>query len=1164
MQSGRSAIGHPVDVATGVVFATRQDIFIAGKVPLSWQRHYSTALLSSTPGPLGPGWSVKFFATLTRHGSEYGFVLPDGHLTVFHDPEQALDRGGVIRDLGSFQELAKHDDRYVITCWNPDNNKVERYALFVLPEGVPSPLATIEDVTGRAVDLSWDASGRLLAIRQRSEQNALTINYNDGGRISSIMFVGADSQREMLARYEYDNVGRLVAAFDALGNADHYEYDIDSRLVREATKDGGVFEFIYDAKGRCRRTYGLDGYDEKTIRFIDAIGWTEVTDSLGHVSRFQWLPTGQVVTHIDGLGNQTKTDYDEHGRIISVTDPNGSTTSYEYDDWGNRSRIVNPMGAVTTVSFNENHQPTSITDPLGNVWTRRYDQANRLHALIDPLGGQWTYEYDRDGNLVVLRAPDGATKRLVYSPSGSITGMTDWNGHAKRYVTDSLGRVIQRIDTLGGTTNIRYDLLNNPVEVKFPDGGLMRCTYDAAGNLMSQENGNGHVTRYRYGPARRLLERIDPLGNRTLYKWGTEPGLLEEIVNTKGEKYSFVYDAALRMVREVGFDGRELAFEYDRAGHHTATTNGAGERVSYQRNAVGRVVCKTLSDGNQITFDYNPVGSLVAAISPDCEVRYVRDASGRVIREVQGDHVIERRYDPPGRRIAIQCMNYLIESPRDGNGRVVRYHVDGRYTTQSEFNSFGLETTRYLPGGSRLSQAFDRAHHLEQQSVTSPASGQQARPWRSRHDPDGASSMISRRAYRYDAAGWLRVLDDDRWGRTDYSYDAAERLTACRREKYGAEVFGYDDTGNLTLIERDRTPVQLTYQAGDRLSTQGSTQFVHDTNGRVVRKIEAGGSTPTQEWRFSWNSIDQLISVRAPDHSEWFYGYDAFGRRVSKRGPDTVIRYVWDDDVVLHEVAGTKRVSTWLFDPNSFQPIATIRDDYYSIITDHLGTPRELIDSKGRMAWSARYDSWGALTEERGDRVQCNLRLPGQWFDAETGLHYNRFRYYDPSNGRYLSSDPLRLAGGLNQRAYARNPINWIDPYGLEDDCLKTKAEEARDAKVKELQEAGETPAAVIGAYDPTTGQVAVGVSGPAPAPDAVDPAMLAKADALGGLGAKTGATGAVGSCAEFDAANQLVTAGSKPEDIQFTDAVRPRTGQTVPMCSNCQTMFGQNGSGGA
>ncbi|MFZ3288153.1 MAG: RHS repeat-associated core domain-containing protein, partial [Telluria sp.] len=114
---------------------------------------------------------------------------------------------------------------------------------------------------------------------------------------------------------------------------------------------------------------------------------------------------------------------------------------------------------------------------------------------------------------------------------------------------------------------------------------------------------------------------------------------------------------------------------------------------------------------------------------------------------------------------------------------------------------------------------------------------------------------------------------------------------------------------------------------------------------------------------------------------------------------------------------------------------AALQDRIDQYNCDHLGTPRELIDQQGRVVWSVRYKAWGRVIHEDVHEVEQPLRFQGQYGDAETGLHYNRYRYYDPESARYVTQDPIGLFGGLNLYAYAQNPTGWIDPLGLAKKC---------------------------------------------------------------------------------------------------------------------------------
>jgi RHS repeat-associated protein len=141
--------------------------------------------------------------------------------------------------------------------------------------------------------------------------------------------------------------------------------------------------------------------------------------------------------------------------------------------------------------------------------------------------------------------------------------------------------------------------------------------------------------------------------------------------------------------------------------------------------------------------------------------------------------------------------------------------------------------------------------------------------------------------------------------------------------------------------------------------------------------------------------------------------------------------YAWDGNDLVHEITEGRETVTWEMEPGTFAPLAKIEGSKrYGVVTDHLGAPRLLVDEAGEVAWQAQLDVYGVPRQDVM-RTACPWRWPGQYEDEETGLYYNRFRYYDPESGRYISQDPIGLAGGLEPYGYVGDPLAWIDPFGL-------------------------------------------------------------------------------------------------------------------------------------
>ena len=235
----------------------------------------------------------------------------------------------------------------------------------------------------------------------------------------------------------------------------------------------------------------------------------------------------------------------------------------------------------------------------------------------------------------------------------------------------------------------------------------------------------------------------------------------------------------------------------------------------------------------------------------------------------------------------------------------------------------------------------------------------------------------------------------------------------------------------------DPTRSDRRYGRGGVLERAGGTEYRYDGHGNLVEKVLADGA----RWKYLWSPTGRLSEVVRPDGRRVGFTYDALGRRVRKEFDGAVTEYVWDGNDLVHERKSQggqlEPLVTWLFEPGTFAPVAKFEGKKrYSVVTDHLGTPTMLMTEAGKLAWKAQLDVYGVPREERAgiakeDATGNPWRYPGQYEDAETGLYYNRFRYYDPETGRYISEDPIGLDGGLKAFGYVDDPLRWGDPFGL-------------------------------------------------------------------------------------------------------------------------------------
>ena len=184
-------------------------------------------------------------------------------------------------------------------------------------------------------------------------------------------------------------------------------------------------------------------------------------------------------------------------------------------------------------------------------------------------------------------------------------------------------------------------------------------------------------------------------------------------------------------------------------------------------------------------------------------------------------------------------------------------------------------------------------------------------------------------------------------------------------------------------------------------------------------------------WRYDWQSDGMLARVVRPDGKEVSFAYDALGRRIRKSFAGTTTHFVWDGNVPLHEWTEENEVVTWLFEQDTFVPAAKLvaNGDCFSIVSDYLGTPMQAYDKRGNKVWEQELDIYGR--QRKRPSAFIPFKYQGQYEDAETGLYYNRFRYYDPNAGSYICQDPIGLAGSIQLYTYVSDNNSWVDQFGL-------------------------------------------------------------------------------------------------------------------------------------
>ncbi|WP_447894315.1 RHS repeat-associated core domain-containing protein [Vreelandella sp. GE22] len=287
--------------------------------------------------------------------------------------------------------------------------------------------------------------------------------------------------------------------------------------------------------------------------------------------------------------------------------------------------------------------------------------------------------------------------------------------------------------------------------------------------------------------------------------------------------------------------------------------------------------------------------------------------------------------------------------------------------------------------------------------------------------------------YQYDALGRMSfrsVQSDQASSVIAYNYDAAGRLTGSQHDDQ-AHRYALDAAGNRLDGQQALTDNRLDHLDGARHRFDGA--------GNMIEKQAANGDRLT----LGYDGANRLVQLtRASERGRTVdatYRYDGLGRRISKtvrheNGTTATTHYGWDGDRIVRE-ASENQGSTIVYEPGSFVPMLRIDDtqegpQLSAFVTDAIGTPMQLVAANGETQWQGQPDDWAAVKNVHGSARQP-IRFQGQWQDEESGLYYNRHRYYDPQQGRYVSQDPIGLRGGTNLYGYVANPMGAVDPLGL-------------------------------------------------------------------------------------------------------------------------------------
>ncbi|MGI5195186.1 putative T7SS-secreted protein [Streptomyces sp. CA-288835] len=1025
----------PIDLATGRMYLPQTDVTLPGALPLVFRRRVESGYCLGRW--FGPSWSSTVDQRLEIDSEGVVFVTEDGLLLSYPHPAPGVP---TLPSHGPRWPLDRVDGGYTVT--DPQRRRVWHFAdgrddLAVLEH--IAVLEQIDDRNGNWLTFEYDAEGTPLGIVSSAGYDVRI--STEAGRVTSLQLAAAE---QPLMRYGYSEAGDLTEVVNSSGLPLRFTYDEHGRVTSWTDTNDRGYTYEYDDQDRCVAEGGTHGHMSLRIAYDGTdpetgLRETTTTTGEGHTRRFLVNEAWQVVADIDPLGAVTRYERDRYNRLLSQTDPLGHTTSFRYDEAGNLTAVVRPDGRESRAEYNELGLPVRVVNPDGTVVRQTYDDRGNRTSVTAPTGLTTHFTYDEAGHLTAVTDPLGQTTTVRCNRAGLPVEITDPLGAVIRYERDASGRPVTITEPTGATTHLEWTVEGHLARRTAADGTSESWTYDGEGNCTSHTDAVGGVSRFEYTHFDLMTARTGPDGVRYEFEHDMELRLTR-VTNPQGLTWDYAYDPAGRLVTETDFDDRTLTYAHDAAGRLTSRTNTLGQTVAFERNELGQVLRKDAA-GSVTTYAYDLTDQLAQATGPDATLTLLRDRFGRVRSETVDGRKLTYTYDELGRRTGRTTPTGATTTwSYDAVGRRTGMVSSGR-GIDFTYDAAGRELSRRIGETITLEHAFDPLGRLTEQSVTG-----------------GDGSSVQHRAYTYRPDGGLIGIDDRLAGSRRFDLDAAGRVTAVHAAGW-TETYAYDEAGNQTSAAwpsdhpGQEATGPRTYE-GTRITRAGNVRYEHDALGRIVLRQKTRLSRKPDTWRYEWDAEDRLTSVTTPEGTRWRYTYDPLGRRTAKlrlaADGETVLErvdFTWDGTTLCEQTTTSTELPnpvTLTWDHQGLRPIAQteritaaeapqeeIDSRFFAIVTDLVGTPSELVDEQGEIAWRTRSTLWGTTAWARDSTAYTPLRFPGQYYDPETGLHYNYFRHYDPEAARYVSADPLGLAPAPNPTTYVYNPHTWADPLGL-------------------------------------------------------------------------------------------------------------------------------------
>lgn len=1039
--------GDPIDVVTGRVMEQRTDFELGQTIPLFFTRTFVADYVGK--GIVAKNWADNFSECLLLNDTQdlIEVQLFDGQSLYFSLPA-GFDEA--CNPEHPDYILARSDEGFWLT---DRRNRISRQFIVSTTNPTLCLLHAHRDLHGNSIVFHRDEQQRLTKVHH-SDGIVLTFSWHVNGYLHQIIRIDS-GLNDVLVSYQQNTQGYLVEADSLTYYHLFYDYTSQGWISRWFDNDKTWTRYEYDGVGRCTFSEAAEGY--YTVTFNYSPGCTEVTDGKGHTTHYYYDEQQRVTAVQQPDGSTTRYVYDEFDHLLSQISPQGRTIAFEYlGTTGLVSRYINEAGECWQYTYNSAQQLTSVKDPFERVWLQQYDDKGEPNHFLAPDGSATTLNYNAAGLVVTVESSNGMRQFLNYDGQHHLLTLFNEERGALQLRYDKQGRVRSLSQNGKNEWGYQYDRRGRLIKNTRPNESHEDFTHDRHGNLTAYSDANGVVWRMEYGAFDLPMARTDGEGNRWQYHYDKDTLALCRVTNPAGESYQYELNEVGRVITERDYAGTEWHYSYDEDGNCIEKRDALGQVTRYEYDACCQLLVVTTPEGETRNI-YDRIGRLLSVVTEGDELAFTYDENDRIVREVNQEREITREY--PDEFTVIRHLSSANSAPVLTT--VFHYNRVGELTgvdlPDAQHLKFisdkeGHERERVSPAGFMFCQDYDEMGMLTRQRA-----GRQTQIFSPEevHDIPRPTLASLDRTYQYDAALNLVGANDDN-ERLSYVVNGNQQVVSVSNGRSLKEHYRYDASGYVAqrqIGEQQLVAHDEIYQRGHRLKQLGQNWYEYDVAGRMtVKRIQREGYRP-EYTRFIWNSKDQLVALKDAQGRRWQYRYDPFGRRTEKCCEEQGLRvsYLWDGDSIAeireYRHGYLQKVRHWVF--NGWELIAQQECTYATEPSEEgvrwvfetqfavcapSGQPLALFNTAGKRVWRRPQESlWGIALGKADQNPQLDpgLKFAGQLWDAESGLHYNRFRYYDPQAGCYLTSDPLGLEGGHNPYSYVSNPLSAVDPLGL-------------------------------------------------------------------------------------------------------------------------------------